>query len=381
MNNPTSLALIAIVGIGAFIAGNRTLDGSKEAGTSSPDSGTRSADPRAGVRSTASDREDRTPTGRGELSSDDARRLTPEERIALLNKAALLADPEKQANIICGLISAMSKDELGSTTEALLEIQSRGNAWSQAVWNSLWTQWGRIDPQTCLELSAHGSGLNTGADYRCLMSGWLETDPGAALEWANRPGLNDRESIAAAFAISHDAGTDLGRLQSAILAIPDNPATARAALHDYFDLALASGEDPALSAVYDRMDPALRQVAWPVMMQRLAYTDPEQAVAWLRDHATDPGRDYRSIERVLLPMAVTDPAGMVSWASRLPVPKNDDPDAMSVHPALLAVNRWMKQDPSAARAWLQTQPADTPWSRLFSPKTPDETAAEFPVTQ
>ena len=377
MKTPVSLTLIAVIGIAAFLAGNRSAGGNHDEKGTAPSPGNHTASSRSGTKHSSSAdrnaaRRDRTRIVTDELTIDDAQKLTPEERRTLLNKAALLSDPTKQAKILCGLIAAMSKDELKDTTRTLMQIQSRGNEWSQAVWNELWTQWGRTDPQGCLELSAEGDGLVTGEDYRRMMHGWLETDAASALEWANRSGLNERESVAAAFAISSGAGSDLGRLQSAILAIPDNPTTARTALHDYFDLALASGEDTDISIIYSQMEPALQQVAWPVMVQRLAYTDPEQAVAWLKDHATEQGRDYRSLSNSFHRMAMKDPAGMASWAALLPVAQKGDPDANAPHPAVLATHYWMQRDPKAASAWLKTQPAGTPWRAMVGPPRGEE---------
>ncbi|RYD68732.1 MAG: hypothetical protein EOP83_00065 [Verrucomicrobiaceae bacterium] len=366
MKTPASLLLIAAVGTLAFFAGNRSAggNGGSDEVAAVPDNPATSSKRSSSAERNAAKRE-RTRIVTDELTIDDAQKLTPEERKALLNKAALLSDPNKQAKILCGLIAAMSKDELKETTQTLMQIQHRGNEWSQAVWNELWTQWGRTDPQGCLELSAEGDGLVTGEDYRRMMSGWLDTDAASALAWANRPGLNERESVAAAFAISSDAGSDLGRLQSAIMAIPDNPGVARTALHDYFDLAIASGEDADLSAIYAQMDPTLQQTAWPVMVQRLSYTDPEQAIAWLKEHATDPGRDYRSLGNSFHRMAMADPAGMASWAALLPVAQKGDPDANTPHPAVIAAHNWLRRDTAAATAWLETQPVGTPWRALI----------------
>lgn len=376
MKTPASLLLIAAVGTVAFFAGNRSAGDDRNDGASAPSENRTTSPGSKSKHSSSADRNaarrDRTRIVTDELTIDDAQKLTPEERKALLNKAALLSDPTKQAKILCGLIAAMSKDELKETTQTLMQIQSRGNEWSQAVWNELWTQWGRTDPQGCLELSLEGRGLVTGEDYRRMMSGWLENDSASALAWANRPGLNDRESIAAAFAISSQSGNDLGKFQSAILAIPDNPVAARAALHDYFDLAIASGEDAALSSAYAQMDPALQKTAWPVMVQRLAYTDPEQAVAWLKEHASDPGRDYSSLTNSFYRMAMRDPETMASWAALLPVPQKGDPDANSPHPAVIAAQNWLRRDTAAASAWLQTQPAGTPWRAMFDRAHPAE---------
>lgn len=95
------------------------------------------------------------------LTAEKAGALTSEEGVALMKKAALLADPETQADILCGLISAMTQDELTAATQTLLDAQNRGNAWSQEVWNALWTQWGRVN----------------------AVSQWRAIGPAAAIAW------------------------------------------------------------------------------------------------------------------------------------------------------------------------------------------------------
>jgi hypothetical protein len=131
-NMKTSFAIlsIALIGIAAFLMGREKSNRKSQADIS--DFNTRTASSQAGAIQQAPATTNRksklkSRTGPGVLSTEEAGLLTSEERIALLRKAALLADPEKQADILCGLISAMTQDELTETTKVLLDAQRRGN--------------------------------------------------------------------------------------------------------------------------------------------------------------------------------------------------------------------------------------------------------------
>ena len=242
-------------------------------------------------------------TGADVLSPENAAKLTIKERSELLKKAALLADPEKQADIVCGLLSAMTQEELEEATTTLLDAQGRGNHSSQAVWNTLWTQWGRVNAEACLALSKSGqshpggngsNGLNTPDDYRCLMVGWLEVHPDEAMAWARLPKDDLREATAAAFAITSSAKGDLKQMETAILSISGNELTTKACLRDYFDLATSSGDKPPASLVYERLNPKLQAAAWTEVMERLVNGngDLDAVTSWFEKHGNDPGCDF-----------------------------------------------------------------------------------------
>jgi hypothetical protein len=74
------------------------------------------------------------------LSEQGARRMSPKERLDILAKGALVFDGNKQADLLCGLIAAMTKEEMSEATCLLAEAQDGGNACAQAVWDSLWKQ-------------------------------------------------------------------------------------------------------------------------------------------------------------------------------------------------------------------------------------------------
>ena len=277
----------------------------------------------------------------------------------------------------------MTREELIEATKVLLAAQHRGNSWSQAVWDTLWTQWGRVNAEACLALSKEKSdsswngfkGLNTPEDYRCLMAGWLETHPDAAMEWARQAKDNLREATGAALAITSSAKGDLKQMESAILSVASDKMTSQACLHDYFDLAASTGDRPLPSAVYERLDPRLRAAAWPVVMERLSYTDPQLAATWLEKHAGDPGCNYGAAHRLVNEMAQNDPAGTAKWAAGLPVLRDENGDSQSPHPAVIAVSQWRRIDRAAADAWVMTQPDSILWGRKLQPN-PTEAEGE-----
>jgi hypothetical protein len=368
MKPSSAISLIVLTGAAAFLIGSRTSGGSDGARSGNLETNTRTSPARAVARATptADDRSTRKPqTGSHALSNEEAGLLSPDQRVALMKKAAVLADPGRQAEVLCWLISAMTPDELTETTKALLDAQRRGNGWSQAVWNSLWTRWGNVDPAACLALSAKGMGMNTSEDYRYLMSGWLDADPQAALAWAMQPGHDPQAAAAAAFAITRSAKGDLKQMESAILAVSGNEATAKACLHDYFDLAISSDNPRTPAALYDEIDPSLRAAAWPVVLERLAYTDPQEAAAWLGKHAADPGQDYRVAYRLIESLSRMDPEGTAEWAVGLPLSNISNGEPVDAHPAGIAIHAWISRDRAAAGKWILSQPEGIPWVSYF----------------
>lgn len=368
MKTPSAVALITLASAAAFLIGDRTSGRGDGTHAGNLEINTRTSPARTADRApaTASGKpSDKAKTVSQSLSPEKAGLLSPDQRITLMKKAAVLADPGRQAEVLCGLISAMTPDELTETTKALLDAQRRGNGWSQAVWNSLWTRWGNVDPAACLALSAKGAAMNTSEDYRYLMSGWLDTDPQAALAWAMQPGHDSQTAAAAAFAITRSAKGDLKQMESAILAISGNEATAKACLHDYFDLAISSDHPRTPAALYDEIAPSLRAAAWPVVLERLAYTDPQEAAAWLGEHAADPGRDYQVAYRLVESLSRIDPEGTAAWAVGLPLSDISNGDPLEAHPARIAITAWLSRDRAAARAWILSQPEGIPWISHF----------------
>lgn len=354
MKSRSALLFIALVGLSA------------QAKAEISQSGPSSSSPQTHPAPASATLRPKPRTGADIISPEKAAKLSKEERTALLKKATLLADPEKQADILCGLISAMSQEELEEATKTLLDAPPTGANTSQDVWNTLWTQWGRVNAEACLAFSKSGqvrpggngsSGLNTPEDYRCLMAGWLEVRPEAAMVWARQPKNDLREAAAAAFAITSSAKGDLKKMEAAILSISDDEPTARACFRDYFDLATSTGDKPLPSVVYERLDPKLQKAAWSEVMGRLMYSDLATAADWFQKHGNDPGHDVSATAVLVARLSEKDPEGTAKWAVGLPV------IAGSQHPGVIAYSKWFEVNPTAAKAWAKTQPEGLLWIR------------------
>ncbi|WP_193213102.1 hypothetical protein [Luteolibacter marinus] len=276
-----------------------------------------------------------------------------------MKKAALLSDPNRQEDVLCGLVSVMTREELEESVETLRQAMGRGNTWSQEVWDTVWSQWGKVDPHACLDLAEKGGALFTSNDCRCFMAGWMETDPEGALQWAREPGKDSRGQAAAAYALIQDTGGDLDKVGNAMALFSGEDGTARAGWHDFFDLAIARDTSNSPGVVYESMTPELQAKAWPVVLDRLAYTDPDEAATWLEEHAADPGGVYQW-NRFLAVMAIRDPAAMAEWASRLPTVSNSGEPIPGTHPLQIAWSQWVSSDPGAAKAWIESRPDGDP---------------------
>lgn len=362
MKTWSALLFAALIGIAAFLIGRGKTGGQSSPEAAETGSPSSSSQPASAVEKL----KPKPRTGTEVVSAEKAAKFTKEERIALLKKAALLSDPEKQADILCGLITAMTQEELEEATKTLLEAQRRGNHWSQDVRNTLWTQWGRVNAEGCLALSRTGegypgwnglNGLNTPDDYRCLMLGWLETKPEAAMAWARQPKDNLREATSAAFAITSTAKGDLKKMETAILSIAGDELTARACFRDYFDITTTTGDKQQPSAIYEQLNPKLQAAAWSEVVQRLVYSDLATAVAWFEKHGNDPGHDYSATAELVNQLSEKDPEGTAKWAVGLPVAPE------SQHPGVIAYSKWYAANPAAAKAWAKTQPEGLLWIR------------------
>lgn len=291
------------------------------------------------------------------LSEASARRMSPKERLDILAKGALVFDGTKQADMLCGLLGAMTAEEMPRAMDLLAAAQDGGNACAQEVWDTLWTQWGRVDPAACIQYFAKHPDSKSRSDARFMMQGWLEADPEAALAWAKQPKETRLDVAAAAMAITWNSGGDAEGLKAALLSMPADSPVTRDCLQDYFDFASLAKDSPTATEIHDQLPDALKQAAWPVTMYRLSYTNPEAAKDWLVQHAGDPGRDYSGTYRLVEELGRKDPEGTAKWAATLPPALNGED-----HPMSYALGMWIHKSPDEAQAWLNSQGGNLPWT-------------------
>ncbi|MDB6078598.1 MAG: hypothetical protein JWO82_2345, partial [Akkermansiaceae bacterium] len=366
MKTSTSSALIAVTAIAFFCIGRSSKPGAaasdessapgpRPSSSNSSTASLRPQQPGAKPSSKVSNSLERIPVER-------ARQLTSQERLGLIEKGALVYDSGKQADLLCGVIATLTKDDIGQAVGLLAAAQDRGNFCSQAVWDAIWTQWGRVDPEGVLKVFNDKPVGKSRADDRHLMAGWWETDPAGALAWAQEPKQTQHDAVAASLALTNSAGGDPKKLEQIMLGMPAGDARLKECLRDYLDLASMTPESAATPAqTYDQLPAGLRDTAWPVILQRMSYTDPDGAAAWLSQHATDAVYDPQASFQVVQRMTSQNPKAALELAVSLP--QSDD----TVNLTGFAISRWASSDRNAAVAWLEAQPADSVLAKQYLP--------------
>ena len=362
--NRSTLALVLIALLLAFFVGRWSKSApsstSAAAGQTSNNSLSQPRIPRATQASTLS-RADRAAQVRqavetGEnLTREQCLLLTQEERLDLVRKGALIFDGLKQAAYLEGVLSTLNKEEIGLVRTILAKAQRRGNACAQPVWDTLWKQAGRVNAE---EVLAGFNRTKTRRDARHIMEGWFEADRAAALAWAQEPKETFHDAAAAAYALTQNADGDPEKLIESLVQLKPDDTVLTDCLQDYFDLADVSGTSQGTAAIYENLPESIKPHAWPVTMRRLSYTDAQEAVDWLAQHADEPGRDYEYTYRLFDELASEDPAGTTAWAASLP----PSGESGASHPAEIAYRQWSRSNPEEAAAWLLTIEETLPWA-------------------
>jgi len=281
----------------------------------------------------------------GNLTEEQCRALTREERLELLKKGALIFDSLKQAAYVEGVIKTLDEEELASALEIFGKAQDRGNWPAQAIWDAMWKHSGRLSPEKTLATFDHHQ---TRSDARFIMEGWMEVDPVAAMAWARSPKESKHDAAAAAYALTKNANGDPEKLLETLSKFPADDLVLKDCLQDYFDMADITGTSEGTGAIYDELPASLKEQAWGVTMRRLSYTDAQEAIDWLGDHAEDPGADYSQTRRLFRELAMKDPVGMTTWATTLPSLKKGE-----THPTEMSYLEWVRIDQPAALTWLK----------------------------
>lgn len=299
---------------------------------------------------------------------EQARRMSREERLALIAKGAKVSDAQAQRDLILGVIGALQAEEMREAVDIIGKAQRSGNYHAPEIWSALWNQWGRVAPEDCFARFRERPEGKGREDVRNTMRGWLETDPATALAWARQPDLTALETSAAALAISHHAEGDPARIQAAVLEMPEGQLR-KETLRELYEIESIRDGGRAPAKIYAELPDTLKADAWSLTAQQLAIADQEAAKAWLSEHAGEPGTNYRVINRMVADVANEDAVSATKWAASLP----DLSDAANAHPVTVAAARWFHTDANSFKVWLESQPQDQAWVKQISALTATET--------
>ena len=139
------------------------------------------------------------------LTPDQARQLTSKQRLEFIQKGLLIQGGETRVNYLCALIEALTKEELTEATDIINADHNSLDIFRSRIGETLSIQWGRLDPLGALPL-ARSPFSNFYLHAHEFMKSWFETDPAAALAWAQAPVIPLDETDLAAHGIALSAG-------------------------------------------------------------------------------------------------------------------------------------------------------------------------------
>jgi hypothetical protein len=367
---PTAIiSIVACTGIAAFLIGKMSSSpadpaakGSSEAETPT-DSSRKSREFVESGKESGRERSQRPPVETKQTTPViDATKMTREERLSLLGKAAVVSNNGDHVEKMLAVIAALQPGEMKDAVNLIGNAQTNGNFQAPQVWTAMWYQWGKVDPLECFaRFRAIPSGKGPG-DARNTMRGWLETDPQAALAWAKQPDRTPLEASAAAMALAHAANGDPSKLQADLQSMPEGNAR-KLGIRELYDMEVMKDGGRGAAQIYDSFPESMKADAWGPTAKLLATTDQAAAKEWVTQHAGEPGTDYLTTLPMVRSLAKKDPEGTAKWALNLPA--NDiSPDKMDgpPHPVIEATFQWVQQDAAAAETWLRGLPEEQKWT-------------------
>ncbi|MBK1834668.1 hypothetical protein [Roseibacillus ishigakijimensis] len=307
----------------------------------------------------------------GVLGVAEARHMTSAERMARFEKAMLLYEPSEQAAVVCGLIGGLEKGEIREAVDFLTRTESRGNYFPPTVWKALWNRWGRLDGEECFAYLQGGEALRTrnmrmknGVREvgRTVMQGWLAADPEGAMSWAATTKHSTLEAAAAAMALTESAGGDLAEIGRILVDHRADSALLTEGLVDYFDYALLESPEQSAADIYQALPPELQAHAVRETYHRLLFANAGEAMTWLAENGPGGQETYQlATGYVHSALHKHQYAEGTKALARLPYQQQ----AVSNHPVMEPLKRWLQTEPEVAKAWLEQQPEDSPWFQYY----------------
>lgn len=319
-NLPTTLAAVAVIGIGAFFAGRNTAPQDDATTETQEQTGNLWT---AGRNSAVSrDFEAGTPRGRESqrrstlTGSAGANSFgeTLEKRLTALSDIVRSGNPLDRNRALLEWLDALPPGEF---PEALAHFRSLGITTSRmGEYSVLLSAWAKADPTTALEYTTK----NTQGRFatNTVLATWASADPDAALQWAeaNHEGTGPNRHLPAIIgAISE---TDPTRATDLLTAMPRSNERGEA-LDGMLPALVAQGADAARAWIAKLDDASLKNGAMVRFAAPLAQIDPQGTVSWLLENPSE--ATQRRMDDVFSTWAGKDQAAATAALATLPAGK------------------------------------------------------------
>lgn len=271
------------------------------------------------------------------------------------------SDPLKQMSLLTNAFSTLNKDNIMEGF-ALLGTMADGQLKRQME-TLLLNTWGKLDGPAAMEyvLSREADTVNGGRgrggrlddsnlrNTMSVMSGWAETDPRAAVGWAEENGTTTRgRNTAMMAALQGWANTDIeGAINYAMNEVEftsDQPGRGgRGGGMENFLINRFVNENPQAATQWamSLTDSKTRSEAIASTARSLATSDPGQASLWAQS-ISDPETQAEAMRGTASGWAREDPVAAMNWALSL------DDTTIANDATKSALSLWAREDPYGA---------------------------------
>jgi len=344
-NFTTTAAAVAVIGVGAFLAGRSSISTSQNDSKAVEKSGPSSS--RSSISTNAGNDSGSRPSrsSSGPRTSSVAQAGTKEERLAKLESIIRGDDPIARNRAFLAYLDQLDPTEIQDAVEKFRSLGITEERFSE--YSMLLTVWAKTDPTAALayakEHTRGGFATNT------ILSAWAANDPEAAIQWAKANHQGEDANPYMAGIIKGIAASDPARATQLLTEMPfgDQRGEALAGLLPHI---LSQGAEPTREWIASISDERLRNGAMARVAEDLAAMDPKGTADWL---LANPGEaTQRNMDNVLSVWMDKDQNGAMAYYQALPAGEARSNALRGI------VNSLAVEDPKAAANYIDNHPAD-----------------------
>jgi hypothetical protein len=344
-NFATTAAAVAVIGVGAFLAGRSSNSSSSADPSAAGKSGTSSSRASGSATSVAESGSRTTRTTSGNRSSSIEKAGTKEDRLAKLESIIRGDDSIARNRAFLAYLDQLDPTEMQDAVDKFRSLGITEERFSE--YSMLLTLWAKSDPTAALayakEKTRGGFATNT------ILSAWATNDPEAAIQWAKANHKGDDANPYMAGIIKGIAAADPARATQLLTEMPfgEQRGEALAGLMPHI---LSQGADATREWVSAISDERLRNGAMARVAEDLAALDPKGTADWL---IANPGEaTQRNMDNVLSVWMEKDQNGAMAYYQSLPAGEARTNALRGI------VNSLAMENPKAAANYIDNHPAD-----------------------
>ncbi|MEX1115426.1 MAG: hypothetical protein WEB53_09250 [Akkermansiaceae bacterium] len=307
LNTTTTIAALVLIGFGGFMAG-RVSSPAPTAGTESGPAETRASRSSTATSSSTSDSRKSARSSRTERAS---RTLDPKDRTARLENIVRGENPLDRNRALLAFIDQLAP---GDFEEAVAHFRSLGLTEDRmGEYSLLLSAWAQTDPIAALAYAEENTRSNFAKET--ILTSWATADPEAAIAWANANFDGEGANPYLAGIIRGIAESDPTRASQLLTAMPRSEERGEG-LDAFLPQLLRQGADATRAWIASLTDDSLKNGAMLRSAEQLAASDPAGTVSWLIENPSE--ATQRRMDDVYSVWARKDQQAALTSLNRLP---------------------------------------------------------------